>query len=58
MNWNDFLAGCKTAWATEGQQQSKVHSYLIRCDKMPNMGLIQIAASAYRLYKKENTENA
>lgn len=54
MNWNQFLSACKTAWSTEGQQESRVHSYLLRCEKTPSMTLVQVAASAYKLYKSEN----
>lgn len=54
MNWNQFLSACKTAWATEGQQESRVHSYLLRCEKTPDMTLVQVAASAFKLYKSEN----
>lgn len=54
MNWNEFLAACKTAWATEGQQQQRVHSYLVRCEKSTGMTLLQVAASAWKLYKSEN----
>lgn len=52
--WNEFLAACRTAWATEGQQEPETASYLRRCDKKPSMSLLQVAASAYRLYKSEN----
>jgi len=54
MNWNEFLSAAKTAWTTEGQQQQKVHSYLLRCEKTPGMTLVQVASSAYKLYKSEN----
>jgi len=54
MNWNQFLSACKTAWETEGQRQQKVHSYLLRCEKTTSMTLLQVAASAYKLYKAEN----
>jgi uncharacterized protein len=53
MNWNKFLSAAKTAWSTEGQQQQKVHSCLLRCEKKQKMTLLQVAASAYRLYKSE-----
>ena len=54
MNWNEFLSAAKTAWATEGQQQQSVHSYLLRCEKKTSMTLLQVAAGAYKLYKAEN----
>jgi hypothetical protein len=53
-NWNQFLVSCKIAWETEGQQEKEVAAYLRRCEKTPKMSLLQVAASAYRLYKSEN----
>lgn len=52
--WNQFLAACKTAWSTEGQQEREVASCLRRCEKTPSMSLVQIAAAAFSLYKSEN----
>jgi hypothetical protein len=56
--WSEWLASCKIAQETEGQRESFVHEYLIRCEKNPSMDWMQIAVSAWRLYQYEKTGNA
>ena len=54
ITWNQFLSFCKIAWKTEGQGDAStqlVHSYLLRCEKSIDMTKIQVAISAYQLYK-------
>ena len=56
LTWNEFLSTCKEAWKTEGQgsnQVKTVHGYLLSCEKKPSMTKMQVAASAYKLYKSE-----
>ena len=53
LTWNQFLSACKLAWETEGQGSDEVkivHSYLLKCEKNSSMGLIQVAAAAYKMY--------
>lgn len=57
-NWNQWQAACKVAWETEGQQESFVHGYLLRCEKQVRWTLQQVAASAWRLYQYDKTGNA
>lgn len=52
LTWNQFQAACRIAWMTEGQREKEVHNLLCRCEK-PDMDLVHVAASAWKLYKEE-----
>jgi len=52
LTWNQFLSACSIAWQTDGNMEKDVHCFLLACEKNSSMGKIQVASSAYQLYKK------